>query len=385
MSASSPRLLLAVALVAVVGVGLGVKYLGGGPVRPLPEAEPSVTPAEILAELRRREGFEPLGHTPSARAPNPAEPKPPEVSEGLTFGARLLGENAEPLAGAELSWLVRDGSGLPSPKRVAIADRGGAVWLALARDELPPVGPLVLAAGGPGRMRQLLSLPRERWEGVALVSLGELTLRAGGAVTGRVLDESGEPVAGAFAGLGPERGELGEEARAQARLWPLLEELGLESGPPLAFTGPDGTYRIDGLPTGRFEVVAAGLPRGDEALLPDRQEGVTILPGAETRVRDLVLRAPRASERIVGTVRAPDGAPLAGARVALGDEAGRVRFPTVSESSSLGRFVVLAPADGVYRIYATDRDGRWGGLERSDVRPGGPELELRFTEGSPLR
>lgn len=390
---SSPRLrFLGLALVA--GLVLTVALVRGLRARdPLPVA-PTITTSEIAAELARRPDFEPLGRDAPASSPAgggrepvlpepvataPAAAPPDPGAEEVTFGARLLDFENRPLLGAELAWYGPGLLGLPEARTSARADGSGAVWLALPRAELP-AGRLLLVAGGPGCMRQLQWVDARRYAGTALVSLGEIVLRAGGSVAGRVLDARGQPVAGAFAGLTPEWPDPTDEVREQLRLWPRLDDLGAGNAPPIAFTDEDGHFTIEGAPTGRFQVVAARVPRGEVTSLPDRESGVIVRPGEETRVRDLVLGDSRPEERILGLVRSPQGSPVEGAELGLGDEAGQLAFRAGLQTGADGRFALLAPASGTYRLRLRDPAGRWKALEVPDVRPGGAPLELRFSD-----
>lgn len=163
--------------------------------------------------------------------------------------------------------------------------------------------------------------------GVEIADAGEtavldLELDGGTRVSGRVTLD-GEPVAGAHVELAP----IGSEASASR----------------VTNARHDGSFQIAGLEAGRHRVRVAGdfaAPRwlrevdlsGDEELYLD-------LEGVE----------------VSGRVLAPDGAPVAGARVALGPPGeGRDTFFMVLRSDELGlfRFAEALPGSYVLRVEA---------------------------------
>ena len=274
-----------------------------------PTASPParLSPREAEDLLAERRPFE--GASSAAAAARASEP----VNRArYIVSARLLDAGARPLAG-DLAWIRLGEGGGPETLAAASSDRSGAVWLGLP--ELPET--LLLAAGGSGTWRALFPVERARFGGREILNLGEIVLRAGSAVVGRVTDEAGQAVAGAFVGLGPTLDALGGEPESlarQAAVWPVLEDLGVGSVPPITRTDADGTFALEGVPPGRCMLVAASP--GERNLLPDR-ETLELVAGETLRARELVLHSSTPAQRIEGRVRAPDGSPLAGAWVAL--------------------------------------------------------------------
>jgi protocatechuate 3,4-dioxygenase beta subunit len=110
-------------------------------------------------------------------------------------------------------------------------------------------------------------------------------------------------VAGAVSGPG---GEPIEGATVTARL--TGEGAGLAPPSAAGSSGPDGGYRIEGLPAGTFEVEAVA-----DGFVPARAGAVVVSPGATASV-DLRLAAGMA---ISGRVADPAGKPVAGAVVSV--------------------------------------------------------------------
>lgn len=198
----------------------------------------------------------------------------------------------------------------------------------------------------------------------------------GGAVAGAVTGPDGRPVAGARVQVsGGRRGERvtmlpsGQQARPPA--------------PFAARTGEDGTFRASGLAPGEGEVVVTAPPfapwRGAVLVLPHGTAwlDVPLLPGVT----------------LAGTVRAPDGTPVAGARVVAmmagfelpdtrTDAQGRYRIEALPE----GELRLLAMAHQHGRVEAR-RTGRCGEtVEWHASLPGGSEFAARVldADGRPV-
>jgi hypothetical protein len=347
------------------------------PEPPAPAAPARLSVAEAQAALEAREAVRapaPAGGAPSARS------APLPQGEMLTLGARLLDHEARPLPGAELAWLAPTESDWQAVGARARADSAGAVWLVLARAEVGDAAELQLVAAAEGTVRQLVRVPRARFEGQALVSLGELQLARGGRLRGSVRDEWGGPLEGVGVGLGPELAALpgwSEALRPLAAVFPLLADVAPDLAPPVVRSAPDGSYELLGLPPGRFMVVAAAPPEAGRLLVPARVEGVTVEAGRTSEVPELVLRAARPEESVSGRVLAPDGSPLAGAAVVL-VYAGASYAGGRTTSDALGRFALLVPAGMEVELHAHDPEGRHGAAEHRGVRAGLAGLELRL-------
>ena len=156
----------------------------------------------------------------------------------------------------------------------------------------------------------------------------QIELRSSTGVAGRVIDDQGEPVAGAkisalsLFGFSPGEGALGE-----------------------AISGPDGGFQIDGLPPGRVRLNASAAGFTSSAM----GRGIQLTEG---EINDGVELTLTAAALIRGTVIDEDGAPVANATVRFGvhsDENTRIfvngfagdHFGSASaKTDELGAFVI---------------------------------------------
>lgn len=134
---------------------------------------------------------------------------------------------------------------------------------------------------------------------------------------------------------------------------------------PLATTGPDGTYRINGLPSGEYTVVFAPDPGSgllqeyyDDAPTPERATPVPVVAGQTTDGIDSALAAGGSIEGTVTSnhVPVPDAlvyafSPATGySTTVTTDQAGRYQIPSLPSDSYVVRFVPL-PATGLGAVY----------------------------------
>ncbi|QDV06382.1 RNA polymerase sigma factor [Planctomycetes bacterium Poly30] len=115
---------------------------------------------------------------------------------------RVLGADGEPVAGARV-YLVSTGTTPANPTFAAISGPDGAYSLRSGSENSLMAVHGALAPSDLQRLR-LVPWDNDRWSGVDLV-LGE----AGSALTGRVVDENGDPIAGAAVHAGPRGGVIG--------------------------------------------------------------------------------------------------------------------------------------------------------------------------------
>jgi protocatechuate 3,4-dioxygenase beta subunit len=197
---------------------------------------------------------------------------------------------------------------------------------------------------------------------------------AGGALAGRVLDPSGQGVAGACIAVGK-----------ATRIDPRLNGTQAESWTPRTIrTDEQGAFRIDGLKPGKqpVEVWAARFPFW---------HGESEVKAGETT--ELVIRLVE-GVTVHGFVRGPDDAPLAGAIVRCFPVAIRedyLQFGQYDYDSTFGCPFAVAGADGSYRLeraapgllslYASPGEPRRGRGDRSMPRA---HVELQAEPGATL-
>jgi hypothetical protein len=176
----------------------------------------------------------------------------------------------------------------------------------------------------------------------------DFSLPPGGAISGRVVDDDGHPVAGGCVDIG------GTAARSVR-------------------TNNDGTYRVGGLPTGEYTVLFSGCNAGwafprfyGGATTSTDQPPVHVVEGAETVGIDAQLRFPGA---IAGTVRDRAGRPLSFVCVTSPGAPNRTVF-----TDTLGRFTFDYLVAGDYALYFSDCGGQHGAYAQwwrgSDDRSG---------------
>jgi len=178
--------------------------------------------------------------------------------------------------------------------------------------------------------------------------VGDIVLDASAVVTGRVIDEAGEPVAGARVRLAPLPGEAVEAGIYDVRPDSLLafgEETVLEIPAwvrgwvdalpvPTAYSGADGTFRVDGVPLTR---VVGGVDKRGWVGIPIAELDVE---GGSHDLGDLVMSRGRTAR---GIVVDPAGAPVPGVEVWVGPARGPLTvLQPCGRSDAEGRFAVGA-------------------------------------------
>ena len=190
-------------------------------------------------------------------------------------------------------------------------------------------------------------------------ALADVRLPRAGAITGRIVDRTGEPVMG---------------VRVQALRRRMVEGVrGLQATGALDTTDDQGSYRVYGLPPGEYYVaatprrdettgrpVAGTIPgRGTPIFYPgtanrDEAQRVTVDVSGEARA-DLVLTEVRTS-RVSGIVLTSNGTPATGAMVSL-----------LSRDLSVGGG---DPSDGLTPLQLQDDADANGHFELEGVPPG---------------
>jgi RNA polymerase sigma-70 factor (ECF subfamily) len=185
---------------------------------------------------------------------------------------------------------------------------------------MSPQGPVVISVVAPGWVAARLEA-RPAPPPSAEV---EVRLEPGHVLAGRVLDDDGQPAAGAWVTVFDGRVPLAEARQAAAGAPPLPgpREGGMYGS---ATTDAEGTFRLEDLPAGPYHVAAgAPVPAG---ALPSEDGASTSVSDVATHASDLVLRLPRDARRGPGAldvVVVDDvGGPVAGAQLRVlrpGDE-----------------------------------------------------------------
>ncbi|MFU0442082.1 MFS transporter [Streptomyces sp. BG2AG] len=253
-----------------------------------------------------------VSHSPEAAtepAPIPAaRANPPRPSVGYLSGVPVQGTvrhpDGTPVEGAALTLIDVQG------QQVGRGSGGGDGRYALS---VPGAGNYVLIAAAGGHQPQAVSVT----VGDRPVEL-DVVLGGAGRLAGSVLAADGEPVPDAAVTLTDVRGEVVASAR----------------------TGREGGYVLTELVAGEY-TLAAGAPAFRPAALP-----VSVQAARETR-QDIELAG---GAVLRGIVRAPDGRPVADARVTLLDAAGNAVRTLTTGPDGAFRFVDLS--SGEYTVIA---------------------------------
>ena len=301
----------------------------GGGLAPPRDWEEDATRNEAVTDAGGRFRLEGIGRvslTVAARAPGFARAERHGVRAGDRVELFLF-------PGATLSGTVRDDAGRPVTGAVVRAE-GGGLWSAAPPAErtdargafvMPGVdaGDYVLVAREGGRAPAVATAVVEAGSDASV----SLTLSDGGFATGRIVDDSGRPLAGRV------RVEVFEDRGLPAFASELLT----------SETKSDGQFVLGPLPLGRLGLVASAAGHASrplEAEVPAR--GRTADLGDVTLETGLSIR---------GRVADRDGEGIAGATVVASGLAGdRSRFEATSEAD--GAFVVGGLRPGLYQVRA---------------------------------
>jgi RNA polymerase sigma-70 factor (ECF subfamily) len=313
--------------------------------------KPEEAKADEVLKSREGEGRESAG-APAVSAGPPA----PEVAIGRVE-ARFVDPDSHPLSGISLECRV-------GKLFQAQSGADGKCSLDIDLIRMGVERQIKLVARGSNRAtnfsRAMLAEGKTTW-------LGDVVLQPGGAIAGVVLGPDGNPFAG-------------------AQVWvtqPDLtvdEEVARKHGPehrdwPQATSAADGSFQVDGVPAALVRAWA-----GSEGMRWTLSAPIEIRASEVDRGIQLRFEPLAASDRIEGSVLAPDGTPVAGAEVfCMWHSAGTSSGFSV-RSGKDGRFRVLVDHPVSHDFNVADPKARWPSFSRDGVAPGTLDLELKFSE-----
>jgi len=274
--------------------------------------------------------------------------------------------------GATLEGVVVD----PRDRPIAGAQVGVRAVTRTARHIAEPEEDILTSADGsfsipdlkPGEKVMLfvskLGYVRATFNGIEVPPVTPLrvVLTPGVRVAGRVVDEGGDPVAGASVRLTP-AGTTMVTSRGP-----------MESMRGFAVSETDGRFAIEGVEAGKVRLVATA-----QGFLEGEVPGFDVVTGRDIDDLEVVLRR---GSVVTGRVTGPDGAPVSGARVQMVEEAGRGSYRMGGSASSDG--------DGNYRLegvpegahsFAAQGEGLQRAVRDLEVRTGENRLDFRLEGG----
>jgi hypothetical protein len=321
---------------------------------------------------------------PDAAATEVVAPEP-EAPEPAQLIGRVMRHDGKPCTDATVIVATGWAQSLP----IELEDLGQASsWLKRVRtatdadgrfvvqEGLQLGGELVLYVAAPGAAPLRLDRPPPGARGAALpLDYGQLTLREGAVVRGRVVDRRGNAVPGARITLAVVHGEQGFGVDFPSR------------GVPLVATADDGAFVLDRLERGPFTLLIEAPGRtvcrmtGVASARPIDDFRVVLEPGSVIagKVVGLEARATDAARplRIEARPGKPDGSRVEGVERALGV----ARIVGIDDA---GGFELAGLVDGVpytLVVSSVDEDGIWKRVPEVDATlgwPGTRGVELRW-------
>lgn len=348
----------------MTAVGLGVWWGVGRASAPvtLARAEgnpPEARPAKPLqgevesadAPPSAREAMPARSEAPAAARVEAAPPAAPEPASRLV--GRVVDEDLVPLSAVRVFQVGE-------PRCATRTGADGAFDL----DVLPGEGACTLRFEASGRATRQLDSTLRAGEAK---ELGDVVLKPGGRLRGRVFGPTGSSFEGADVSV------------TAPDLWGSLEAARVR--------GPFAELKLTAVscPDGRFEVEGVGVgPMRAWAGAPGMRWAVSapIEVGADqtTEEVELHLEPAHRDDRITGQVLSPEGEPVPHARLGCWEHAGGGGTSFSLETDSEGRFELAAKRGRLYDVSASDPAGRWSPRRQKGITPGTEELELRFAE-----
>lgn len=344
--------------VLIGAIGLtGVGFLALSSFESIPRETVAFAPLELEEDERAGEAPAPAEQSRREAIATRAATETPETDAELVhIEARFVDLHGRPVGGVALT---RRSSGRGELGRSGVDGR-----VVLERRASDHVDDVQLHFQHPWYASDGISFELAPRRGI---DLGDLVLRGGGALSGRVLDGVGNPLVGADVDV---RGEMVSMPSAGG----MTAYTSTDLGAARTVTDEEGRFRLEGLLVGdvRVEVEA------EEGLYRHETGWVEIRPGQESTGLTIVVGRTPADERIEGVVLDPEGRPVSHCAV-------QASYRTFLGGGSLGevtdddgRFRIVVNADTDHELVAR-RDG-WDPVIQDDVEPGDLGVVLRFRE-----
>lgn len=295
--------------------------------------------------------------------PAPRELEPgvdtPRASECTTvLRARFLDPSGHPVAGVRLAcaW----------PRASATSGDDGRATLALALLASTELRTLHLRASASGYANVAWTA---RARDAEVTELGDILLGPAGRVSGRVLDESGQPLAAAEV-----RAAAGFGDDASSRLHGPVDPVALVA------TDASGHFELEGVPVGPVRIWA-----GSTASYWTASDPFELTAGARVEGLALVVRPIPPENVLEIEVVDPEGQPVSGATILYRREGGRSPGSGSGVADEQGRWRLVAEDRVPHELRASDVDGALRPARISGALPGSGEVVLALGRPIPLR
>lgn len=294
-------------------------------------------------------------------APRPLEPgaDTPRASECTTvLRARFLDPSGHPVAGVRFAcaW----------PRASATSGDDGRATLAMALLASSDLRTLHLRASASGYANVAWTA---RARDAELTDLGDILLGPAGRVRGRVVDESGLPLAAAEV-----RAAAGFSDDAGARLHGPVDPVAAVA------TDANGEFEIEGVPVGPVRIWA-----GSPTSYWCASDPFELAAGARVEGLTLVVRPIPPENVLEIEVVDPEGQPVSGATILYRRAGGRSPGSGQGVADENGRWRLVAEDRVPHELRASDIDGALRPARVSGALPGSGEVVLALGRPVPLR
>jgi len=381
------KLVLCFALLAALGFGAMFLWLRSSAPAPLalepekPAAQPLEatrnTPVDAEGALASETpGSERTSVPKEAQRATPAT-ETAAAQADTTIVAHMVDENLRPIANAWLRPMAEaQSAGRGAPVNEARSGSDGIAtlhWKGAVHG-----GPVRFAAGAD---RYATLFPRGILKAGETLHLGDLTLRPGGSVRGRVIDKDQQPIAGARVIVSEVPSIWGSNDIEQ------LKNRGPETweGAPESLSSEGGLFLVEGVPAGMTRAWAK-----TETLRWAVSPPLEIVAGVEVSDVLLVLepedKADADLRDIEGIVLDPNDKPVAKAKLQERQMSGGSSWSTGTNTGDDGRFVVHPRERGVrISLEFSDEEERYAAVKLDDVKPGTKGLVIRLEESRTIQ
>jgi hypothetical protein len=202
------------------------------------------------------------------------------------------------------------------------------------------------------------------------IRLGTVMLTPGGAIAGRVVDRTGQPVAHALVTIGPIELDLDMESAQVQRAWQVgSNTMSIQR----EITLVDGSFRLSGLDEGFVRVWAEADGR-----MPTCTPPVAVHEGKESYGVEIMLPVIGDENRVAGIVRDPEGESVPFASLEHITQAPNSSTHDYSRADGDGRFEFILTSLSHLTITARDPDDRYGPAHAQAVPAGEQGLVLQL-------